>query len=204
MPTATIFPPRRFRYPRATDPVRAAAGVRTCSDPQAWSSAEDRSGGRDDRITCGSGVCCEFASSTSLTVAASGQPPHASQKNSFFGPPPFPCATTVEGTSRSIKVFVAPSFVPGPQTTLRARGTPRATGERKGRRGCPPYLRKSQGRAAKRPVARVGPRVRPDVPRRPRAVPRARLSPSPVAGACPLGPLGRVASYSIPREHQCG
>ena len=46
--------------PDATGVVGAR---RTCSDPQAWCRGEARSGGRDVRITCGSGDCCGFASS---------------------------------------------------------------------------------------------------------------------------------------------
>ncbi len=78
--------------------------VRTRSDPQAWPPGWGPA--PVDvivRIVCGSGDCCGFASSSDVLPpcwAASGQPPHASSKNSFFGPPPFPCAP--HGRSRAL------------------------------------------------------------------------------------------------------
>ena len=123
--------------PAASDQSRAGRqgpvigrGRKTADAPQAVGNSPF---GRA-RNACGAGDCCWIRQRALGTrslesgrrwCAASEQPPHVSAKNSFSGPPPFPCGTTVDRPPKP------PQRVsPNPSPRVPGRSRPDRSGSR--------------------------------------------------------------------------
>ena len=92
------------------------------------------------------------SSARDLAGAASGQPPHASKKNSFLGPPPFPCTTSVGRSDPMLNAF-SHADCSGPDVLARRRSPQQRAdllcGARRSRSGSRVHPRRGP-----RPVAR--------------------------------------------------